>query len=341
MLKTVSKTYKNTVHKSIKKYKNDKVEKLRRFKSSNTKEFWRILDDGKNKNISSAPLNDLYDFFKNINKGESNDTDVHFDTGMTQQINETINKKISEDEILKAVNTLKQNKSSGIDGVLNEHIKSSIRIMLPVYVKLFNLAFDTGLIPESWLVGNILPIYKHKGNIQSPENYRPITLLSCLGKLFTAIINKRLNDFSNDKHVISDCQAGFRKGYSTSDNIFIINSLIDLLKSRNKKLFCVFVDFKQTFDTVWRGGLWHKLQNYNINGKCLNVIKNMYANIKSRIKKQEGVSPFFECCAGVRQGENLSPFLFSIFLNDLEHNFNFEHVPGINCELHSEDFLYF
>ena len=145
--------------------------------------------------------------------------------------------------------------------------------MLPVYVKLFNLVFDTGLIPESWLVGNILPIYKHKGNIQSPENYRPITLLSCLGKLFTAIINKRLNDFSNDKHVILDCQAGFRKGYSTSDNIFIINSLIDILKSRNKKLFCVFVDFKQAFDTVWRGGLWHKLQNYNINGKCLNVIK--------------------------------------------------------------------
>ena len=67
----------------------------------------------------------------------------------------------------------------------------------------------------------------------------------------------------------------------------------------------------------------------------------MYANIKSRIKNQEGVSPFFECCAGVRQGENLSPFLFSIFLNDLEHYFNFEHVPGIKCELHSEDIFVF
>ena len=73
-----------------------------------------------------------------------------------------------------------------------------------------------------------------------------------------AIINNRLNDYSNDKHIISDVQAGFRKGFSTSDNIFIINALIDILKSRNKKLFCVFVDFQQAFDTVWRSGLWHK-----------------------------------------------------------------------------------
>ena len=116
--------------------------------------------------------------------------------------------------------------------------------------------------------------------------------------------NNRLNDYSNDKHIISDVQAGFRKGFSTSDNIFIINALTDILKSRNKKLFSVFVDFQI----------------------------NMYANIKSGIKNKDGVYPFFECCTGVRQGENLSPFLFLIFLNDLEHYFNSEHAPGIDCE---------
>ena len=172
------------------------------------------------------------------------------------------------------VKTLKQNIYPGIDGVLNEHIKSTVNIMLPIYVKLFDIVFDTGVIPESWLTGNILSIYKNKGNTQNPENYRPITLLSCLGKVFTAIIYNRLNDYSNVKHIISDVQTGFRKGFSTSDNIFIINALIDILKSRNKKLFCVFVDFQQAFDTVWRSGLWHKLQTYNINGKCLNLIKN-------------------------------------------------------------------
>ena len=66
--------------------------------------------------------------------------------------------------------------------------------MLPIYVKLFNIVFDIGVIPESWLTGNILPIYKNKGDTQNPENNRPITLLSCLGKVFTAIINKKRYD---------------------------------------------------------------------------------------------------------------------------------------------------
>ena len=69
--------------------------------------------------------------------------------------------------------------------------------MTPVYIKLFNLIFEYGLVPESWSVGTIKPIYKNKGDPKMPENYRPITILSCLGKLFTAIINKRLNKYAD------------------------------------------------------------------------------------------------------------------------------------------------
>ena len=90
--------------------------------------------------------------------------------GFEESINNEINQPFSEAEILKAVKNVKNNKSSGIDGILNEHIKSTIHIMCPVYVKLFNLIYDTGLVPESWTVWNILPIYKNKGNINLPEN---------------------------------------------------------------------------------------------------------------------------------------------------------------------------
>ena len=67
----------------------------------------------------------------------------------------------------------------------------------------------------------------------------------------------------------------------------------------------------------------------------------MYDNIKSRIKNKDGTSPFFPCCNGVRQGENFSPFLFSIFLNDLEHYFSTHIISGINCEFADEDIYVF
>ena len=87
--------------------------------------------------------------------------------------------------------------------------------------------------------------------------------------------------------------------------------------------------------------MWQKLQTYNINGKCFRLIQNMYQNIKSRVKCARGTSAFSPCRIGVRQGENLSPFLFSIFLNDLEHYFIEHGIPGIKCEFIDDDLVTF
>ena len=92
------------------------------------------------------------------------------------------------------------------------------------------------------------------------------------------------------------------------------SSLIDILKSKKKKLFCTFVDFEKAFDKVWRSAKWHKVLSYNINGKIFKVILNMYENIKSRTSFQGQISDYFSCNNGLRQGENLSPFLFAIYL---------------------------
>ena len=143
-----------------------------------------------------------------------------------------INMPISENEIQRAVKELKRNKSPGFDQILNEHIRITLDCMLPTYVKLFNIILDKAFIPESWLVGEILPIFKNKGDIKNAENYRPITLLSCVGKLFTAIINTRLNVFAETQDVITSSQTGFRKGYSTADNLFVIKSLTEIMKSK-------------------------------------------------------------------------------------------------------------
>ena len=84
-----------------------------------------------------------------------------------------------------------------------------------------------------------------------PENYRQITLLSCLGKLFSAVLNERLNNFLSENCILFENQAGFRKHYSTSDNIFVLYSLFELLKLQKKKMFSAFVDFSKAFDSVW------------------------------------------------------------------------------------------
>lgn len=237
-------------------------------------------------------------------------------------MNEEINQRITIEEIEKYAKSLKNGKSGGIDSVFNEHITSTLHIMGPIYVKLFNVILDSGILPEVWTLGLIKPIYKQKGDVENPENYRPITLVSSLGKFFTGIISSRLYSFAENHDVLISNQAGFRKGFSTADNIFALYCLIEILHMRKKKIFCAFIDLKQAFDTVWRDGLWHKLLNYNITGKCFRLINNMYSDIKSYLTVNGTQTNFFSCNVGLRQGEKLSPFLFSIYLNDLESFFS-------------------
>ena len=156
-----------------------------------------------------------------------------------------LNCEISFDEIEKAMKNLKTNKSCGIDKILNEHIKYSYSSMKHVYYKLFKLILK--LIQKLWSSGIIHPIYKNKGDPSIPSNYRPITLLNCLGKLFTSILNIRFNKYTKANHIILDNQAGFRKGFSTTDNMFILHILIQLAFQSKRKLFCAFIDLKTGF----------------------------------------------------------------------------------------------
>ena len=163
-----------------------------------------------------------------------------------------------------------------------------------------------------------MPLFKNKGSPNDPDNYRGITLLSCIGKLFTAAINLRLTNYVEQTGAIGDEQAGFRAGYSTVDHIFTLHAILDIYLHRKERLYCAFVDYKKAFDLVDRSSLWIKLISHGINGKIVNAIYNLYANAKSCVKYNGSISSPFACSVGVRQGENLSPMLFAIYLNDFE-----------------------
>ena len=101
-------------------------------------------------------------------------------------------------------------------------------------------------------------------------------------------------------------------------HVFILHGIISHMLNSGKTLFCAFVDFTKTFDYVVRDNLWLKLVKLGIRGKMLNIIRSMFSSVKSRVKLLNELSDEYECLLGVIQGECLSPFLFSMFLNDIE-----------------------
>ena len=122
-------------------------------------------------------------------------------------------------------------------------------------------------------------------------------------------------------NVLTEEQAGFRNGYSTTDHIFNLKRLIDLYLFRGKKLYCAFIDYKKAFDSVNRVYLWQKLLSNNVDGKMFRIIHSLYANVKSCVRIGNSKSACFSSNIGVRQGENLSPILSALFLNDLSDSY--------------------
>ena len=223
-------------------------------------------------------LKHLRNISKKINTVSSDVSDnlLSIDCEQVTEHNSEINSPITEQEVLNCINRLKLNKACASDLILNEFLKFSKTKMLTAFTKLFNIVFSSGCIPTDWSHGIISPIYKNKN-----DNYRGITILSCFGKLFTAVLNNRHNNYLENVNILDEEQAGFRKGYSTTDHIFNMKCLIDLYLFRGKTLYCAFIDYKKAFDSVNRIYLWPKLMNNHIDGKTFKIIHSLYANAKS------------------------------------------------------------
>jgi len=169
--------------------------------------------------------------------------------------------------------------------------------------------FTKGTFPSSWRKSTIIPIHKN-GSFDNPDNHRGISLLNILSKVFTSILNRRLVQWAEEHNHIVEQQAGFRKNYSTVDNIFILHSVIERYLKRKKKLYVSFIDFKKAFDYVNRNTLWKILRSYGITGRMLKILQSIYTSVRSHVRCQEGTSEDFECPRGLKQGCNLSSTLF-------------------------------
>ena len=228
---------------------------------------------------------------------------------------------ITEQEIRQAAKKLKNEKSPFVDKIRNEMIKASLESLMPVYIKLFNLILKSGKMPDIWCQGLITPIYK-SGDKSDPTNYRGICVSSCLGKMFSSILNQRLYLYFEENKILHNSQIGFLPENRTADHVFTLRTLIDKYVHYHKeKVYACFVDFRKAFDSVWHEGLFYKLLKINIGGHFYNLIKTLYCSSTCSIRIAENKTRSFSYSRGVRQGCILSPLLFNLYINNLPYLF--------------------
>ena len=180
------------------------------------------------------------------------------------------------------------------------------------------MCFDSHKVPGIWIQALIYPIPKSPTNDpRVPLNYRGISLLSVISKLYTSALNTRLSNYTEENDYIVNEQNGFRPDRSCLDHIFVLKDALRIRNELNSQTFCAFIDFRKAFDYIDRDALMYKLRNIGIKGNFYYAIKALYANAKSCVQVNEKLTSWFDVSSGVRQGDSLSPTLFSIFLNDL------------------------
>ena len=226
------------------------------------------------------------------------------------------NSVITIEEVHRAIFKAKNNKAIGIDELPNEVFKNPNSIRL--WQSFFNECFNTGLTPELWSKALIKPIPKG-GNLDKriPLNYRGISLLSTISKIYSAILNERLLTFLEANNLISDTQNGFRKLRSCIDHLFVLTSIIRNRKVNGLSTFVCYIDLAKAFDTVDRDCLFMKLANAGIQGKMYWAIRSLYCNHVSSILVNDYQTDWFSNITGVKQGDNISTTLFALYLNDL------------------------
>lgn len=255
---------------------------------------------------------------------------------------------IDADEVLNTIKSLKKGKSVGFDLISNEMLQNLSPDLLLLLIKLFNACLSSGLYP--WTTSLITPIPKG-GDRYDPNNYRAISIGSCVGKLFSSILLARLVAFRRIYCKDPPNQLGFCKEAQCNDHIFTLRTIYEkfVIKKKTKVIAC-FVDFAKAFDSLARDALLHKIVTMGITGKFFDTLKNMYTNTCSRVKLINKLSKSIDHNNGVEQGHPLSPELFKMFIRDLSiflndcstnHDLNFPYLADtlINHLLWADDLV--
>ena len=288
--------------------------------SSRHGEAWKLINDisGRNCAQSSKLKADSpeervklwYNHFSNLlgspPKISEEDTPIHtvFDA---LDISE---EPFSGEEFLQAKKAIRCGKACGDDGITPEFLKyGGLDDLVLGFV---NQAFMAGHIPERWKTLIIVAVPK-SGDLSDPNNYRGISLISLVMKLYNRMIMNRLRPVLDP--LLRNSQNGFRRKRTTVGQLVALRRLLEGVRSKRLSCVLTFIDFKKAFDTIHRGKLMEILRAYGVPEKLVAAIAATYSQTWAKVRTPDGDTESFQILAGVLQGDTLAPFLFIVALD--------------------------
>jgi hypothetical protein len=238
--------------------------------------------------------------------------------------NQLQNLDLNVSEIKDILSSLNTHKACGPDGISNFILKECASSLASPLCLLFNQSLKQSRFPSSWKEANVCAVFK-KGDTSLPCNYRPISLLNTLEKVFERAVFKHVFNFLRDSNFFTPLQSGFLPADSTVNQLTYLYNTFAKALDDGLEVRVVFFDISKAFDKVWHKGLLYKLRAAGIRGGLLEWFQDYLSNRCQRVVLPQAKSCWATIKAGVPQGSILGPLLFLVFINDI--------VSDIHCSI--------